>query len=138
MAVGDPHQVVAILYGMAHPRLLKGIEEFNRREFWTCHETLEELWLADKGRLNQFYQGIIHVAAGFVHVQKGNYNGATRRIRSGVDKLRAYEPEVESVDVRALNQDAERALAAVQALGPAGMAGFDEALYPRIAYHLIA
>ena len=26
------------------PALLTGIEEFNRAEFFECHETLEEIW----------------------------------------------------------------------------------------------
>ena len=43
------------LIGMTHeaclepppPGLLAGIEEFNRGEFFECHETLEELWMAE-------------------------------------------------------------------------------------------
>lgn len=30
------------------PALAKGIEEFNRRQFFECHETLEELWIAER------------------------------------------------------------------------------------------
>ena len=28
----------------APPGLFKGIEQFNRQEFFECHETLEEIW----------------------------------------------------------------------------------------------
>ena len=46
------------------PRFIKGIDEFNRQLFFECHETLEELWLEERGEDRKFYQGIIQIAAG--------------------------------------------------------------------------
>ena len=123
---------------MAQPKLFKGIEEFNRREFWTCHETLEDLWRADKGELNQFYQGLIHVAAGFVHVQKRNFTGAIERLRSGIDKLAPYEPMTEGVELAKLNRETYRALEEVRKLGRFHLDKFDDTLYPRIVYRHLA
>src|SRR5258706_348843 len=38
------------------PRFLKGIEEFNQQLFFECHETLEELWLEERGEDRKFYR----------------------------------------------------------------------------------
>lgn len=119
---------------MAHPKLLQAVEEFNQRKFWTCHETLEDLWRAEEGPLKQFYQGIIHVAAGFVHVQRRNFEGATQRLRSGIEKLASFEPETEGLEVAGLNRDTHRALEAVLQLGRLHLDRFDEKLYPRITF----
>ena len=39
--------------------LLKGVAEFNRGEFFECHESLEELWLAEERPIRSLYQGIL-------------------------------------------------------------------------------
>jgi predicted metal-dependent hydrolase len=38
--------------------VLKGIEEFNRGEFFECHEYLEEAWMQESRRIRFLYQGI--------------------------------------------------------------------------------
>ncbi|MEE9145275.1 MAG: DUF309 domain-containing protein, partial [Candidatus Binatia bacterium] len=53
------------------PRLLKGIEEFNQRLFFECHESLEEIWLEEHGKDRKFYQGIIQIAAGYFKLEQG-------------------------------------------------------------------
>ncbi|HWI40238.1 MAG TPA: DUF309 domain-containing protein, partial [Verrucomicrobiae bacterium] len=37
--------------------LLKALGEFNRGEWFECHETLEELWVGSSGEMRDFYQG---------------------------------------------------------------------------------
>jgi len=41
----------------ASPAFLEGVEEFNRGEFYECHETLEALWLAEPRPIRGLYQG---------------------------------------------------------------------------------
>ena len=57
--------------------LLVGIEQFNRGEYFECHETLEALWVAEPTPLRRLYQGILQVGVGFYHLRAGNYRGAT-------------------------------------------------------------
>ena len=48
---------------------LRGIELFNHRYFWECHEMLEAIWHAvgHDTPQGQFLQGIIQVAAAYLH-----------------------------------------------------------------------
>ena len=45
--------------------VLKGIEEFNKGEFYECHEYLEEAWMQEPHRVRFLYQGILQVGVGF-------------------------------------------------------------------------
>ena len=47
--------------------LLKGIEQFNRGEFFAQHETLEELWRAETRDVRYLYQGILQIGVGLHH-----------------------------------------------------------------------
>jgi predicted metal-dependent hydrolase len=72
------------------PRFLKGIEEFNARLYFECHETLEEIWLEDHGPDREFYQGIIQIAAGYFKWEQEVLIGAIKLWRSGLEKLEKY------------------------------------------------
>ena len=74
------------------PRFLKGIEEFNQRLFFECHETLEEVWFEEHGEDRLFYQGIIQVAVGYLKWEEGVLIGSIKLWRSGLEKLTAYPP----------------------------------------------
>src|SRR5215210_8946403 len=67
--------------------VLKGIEEFNRREFFECHEYLEEAWMQEPRRVRFLYQGILQVGVGFYHLKNGNWRGATGLLRNGAVRL---------------------------------------------------
>jgi uncharacterized protein len=78
--------------GKNDPRLLKGIDEFNRALFFECHETLEEIWLEEHGEDRKFYQGIIQIAAGYFKYQQEVPAGAIKLWRSGLEKIESYGP----------------------------------------------
>lgn len=80
----------------------RGIELFNRGEFFTCHEVLEEIWLEESEGEKPFYQGVIQVAAAFHHFQRGNRAGLDSLLRSGAEKLRRYPPGCHGLDLAAL------------------------------------
>jgi uncharacterized protein len=84
------------------PRLIKGIEEFNNRLFFECHESLEEIWLEEHGEDRAFYQGLIQVAAGYLKWEQGILIGAIKLWRAGLEKLEAYPPIHLGVDLAAL------------------------------------
>lgn len=68
----------------------QGIEQFNREEFYACHETLEEIWLQEKSGDRSFYQGLIQLAGGFHHVQKGRMGPALKALPKARQKLEKY------------------------------------------------
>jgi predicted metal-dependent hydrolase len=116
----------------AYPVLRKGIEEFNSGRFFEAHETLEEIWLPSPQPLRDFYQGIIQIAAAFVHFQRGERPGAERLLRRGLAKLDAFAPEFMGVDVGKLIADAQRLQQALTALDKEAMDRLDPALLPKI------
>jgi predicted metal-dependent hydrolase len=84
------------------PRLIKGIDEFNRRLFFECHESLEEIWLEEHGEDRAFYQGLIQIAAGYLKWEQGVLIGAIKLWRTGLAKLDAYPATHRGVDLAAL------------------------------------
>ena len=52
--------------------LALAIAEFNRGQYWQCHETLERLWLPEQYPLRLFYHGLIKVAVGLLHLERHN------------------------------------------------------------------
>src|SRR3990172_2227040 len=80
----------------------RGIDCFNRRQFFTCHEVLEEIWLAEPPEEKPFYQGLIQVAAAFHHFQRSNLHGLEVLLRAGAEKLGRYPSNYHGIDVGAL------------------------------------
>lgn len=113
---------------------LRGIEEFNRGEFYECHEYLEEAWMEEPRRVRFLYQGILQVGVGFYHLQNGNWRGATGVLRNGIERLREFEPETLGVDVRRLVRESERCLEELEELGRERVREFDTSKLPRVEW----
>jgi hypothetical protein len=110
--------------------LLRGIEQFNQREYFAAHETLEALWNAEPDPIRVLYKGILQVGVGCYHLLGGNYRGAMLKLQTGADYLSAFTPRCMSVEVAALIADAQRLRAAIVAAGPARLAEVDRTLLP--------
>ena len=113
---------------------LRGIEEFNRGEFFECHEYLEEAWMQEPGRVRFLYQGILQVGVGFYHQQNGNWRGATGVLRNGIERLREFEPEERGIDVARLVWESERCLRELEELGRERVREFDESRTPKVEW----
>jgi predicted metal-dependent hydrolase len=42
----------------------RAVQLFNNREFFECHEALEEAWMPERGARRPFLQGLIHRRGG--------------------------------------------------------------------------
>jgi predicted metal-dependent hydrolase len=113
---------------------LKGIEEFNRGEFYECHEYLEEAWMQEPGRVRFLYQGILQVGVGFYHLQNGNWRGATGLLRNGAVRLKEFEPVTLGVDVAKLVRKSERCLRELESLGRERIDEFDRSGVPKVEW----
>jgi predicted metal-dependent hydrolase len=113
---------------------LKGIEEFNRGEFYECHEYLEEAWMQEPGRVRFLYQGILQVGVGFYHLQNGNWRGATGLLRNGAVRLKEFEPVTLGVDVAKLVRESERCLRELESLGRERIDEFDRTGVPKVEW----
>ncbi len=87
--------------------LLQGIDLFNNRKFFECHEALEEAWLESTGGDKTFLQGLIQVAVALHHLGNQNRVGARRLLVAGIEKLSSFSPQHVSVDVVCLLEDLE-------------------------------
>lgn len=83
------------------PRYLRGIDHFNRREFFEAHEVWEDLWIEVNGDRKAFYQGLIQAAVALHHALRDNYGGAESLYRRMCNNLDAYRPGFEGLDVDA-------------------------------------
>lgn len=115
--------------------LQKAIEEFNSGEWFECHETLEELWVGEKGELRDFYQGLLQIAVALYHWRNGNLKGALNLLQKGSDCLRRVPAPCRGVDVARLIADAARVEEALAALGEERMSELPPHLIP--ALHLV-
>lgn len=110
--------------------LLRAVEEFNRGEWYQCHETLEELWVGSEGELRRFYQGLLQISAALHHWKNGNFSGAVSLLEKGADCLRHVRAVCQQVDASRLLTAADSFRAELIALGPAKMGGIDGSLLP--------
>jgi predicted metal-dependent hydrolase len=95
--------------------LQRGIELFNSRRFFECHEVWEEVWTPQRGPRRLFLQSLIHFAVGLYHTERGNPVGAGRQLRTGLRKLAAYLPACEGIDTARLNAECLIALERIEA-----------------------
>lgn len=93
-------------------RLLDFLEQFNAKEFFEAHETLEALWIETEGEEKNFYKGLIQCAVAFVHLERGNFKGARKLFRTACGYLASYLPEYGGVDTKQLMTDFENFFAA--------------------------
>jgi uncharacterized protein len=117
----------------APPLLLcRGVEQFNCREYWECHETLETLWRAEPRPVRDLYQGVLQVGVAFHHLLNGNNAGALKMLRRGLPRLRDLPEVCQGLRVAELHRDARGIHDRIVALGPDRVAELDVATLPHI------
>ena len=129
---------------MASDVFLQGIEQFNQRDFYACHDTLEAIWIDSAEVDKRFYQGILQVAVGCYHLTNHNWRGAVILLGEGVRRLKDYQPDYETINVLQLLEESQALLSYLQATDPDNIAevanilqeSSDDSLYqfPRIVF----
>ena len=112
--------------------LIAGIERFNAREFYECHEFLEDIWLAEPGEIRTLYQGILQVGVAFYHLSRDNIRGTTSLLETGTAYLRRFRPECMGVNVDKLIRDSLAAYDEINRIGRERLSEFDPGLIPVI------
>ncbi len=101
---------------------LQGIEQFNQRDFYACHDTLEAIWIDSSEVDKRFYQGILQVAVGCYHLTNHNWRGAVILLGEGVRRLSDYQPDYETVNVSQLLEESQALLIYLQEIDPDNVA----------------
>lgn len=84
---------------------LECVRRYNAGEHWQAHEVLEDLWRATgEPERRRFYQGIIQLAAAFVHAERGNLRGVQRLLAKADAKLEGVSSPCLGLDVAALRR----------------------------------
>lgn len=113
---------------------LRGIELFNRGEYFEAHEALEEAWNEDQTPGRELYRAILQIAVAYLQIERGNYDGAMKmflRVRQWIDPL----PDIcRGVDVERLRQDALRVHEQLIALGREKIIEFDRTLFQPVRF----
>ena len=112
--------------------LAVAIEEFNQGLFFECHETLEELWMAEPRPIRHLYQGILQIGVAFHHLKRARYRPVCTLLVRGSGYLEPFSPDCMGVNVNYLLDSAARCLAEVERLGPENLGQFDWSLIPRL------
>lgn len=118
--------------GSPSGELLQAFGEFNRGDWFDCHETLEELWVGSAHEIRWFYQGLLQIAVALHHWRNGNYGGAVSLLTSGTDYLRRVSPVCQRIEVAALTMAADGCKEELIRLGPERMAELPAALIPKL------
>lgn len=115
--VADPAAAQLAAAGELSELARKGIDLFNRGQYFEAHEELEHAWNAAEGPVRDLYQGILQIAVAYLQITRRNYNGAIKmflRARQWLDPLPAV---CRGVDVAALRHAATEVRAALEKLG---------------------
>lgn len=87
------------------PRIDEGIRLFNEREFFACHDVLEDFWGEQICPEKPFFQGLIQAAVALFHFEEGNLGGARRMSISARGYMSSFQPELGGIDVSRLLND---------------------------------
>ncbi|MBD2865430.1 DUF309 domain-containing protein [Paenibacillus oceani] len=75
------------------------------RDYFECHEVMEELWM-EEGR-NPLHQGLLQIAVALYHHRNGNVGGAIKLFNQGIEKLQFYPKMTMGIDLGKLLADSE-------------------------------
>lgn len=112
--------------------ILQALGEFNRGDWYDCHETLEDLWIGSEGECRAFYQGTLQIAIALLHWRNGNYGGAVSLLESGCNYLDKSSPICQRIEVATLAAEARIVREALMKLGPEHMAELSTELLPKM------
>ncbi|MFZ5468681.1 MAG: DUF309 domain-containing protein [Myxococcota bacterium] len=114
--------------------LQRGVELFNRQEFYEAHEVWEAAWAEELSDDRLLLQGLIQVAAGFYKLQTGSPQGTVKLLLAGERKLQPFRPRAHGVEVEALLSEVARWREEAARLSAANRRDYDPALLPRIHF----
>lgn len=85
--------------------LESGIRAFNRGRYFQAHERWEDWWRESSGATRGFAQGLVQVAVGLHHLERGNRRGGQNVLRRGLGKLEQAPAVFHGIDNARLIND---------------------------------
>jgi len=123
-----PESLNDLCNAVLHPQAAEGLRLFNAGEYFEAHEALEDAWNAEKGQVRELYRGILQIAVVYLHVTRGNYNGALKVYSRSQRWIKDWPDICRGIYVGELRKDAEAVINEVQRLGMEKISEFDLSL----------
>ena len=108
----------------------KGIEAFEKHEFYDAHEYWEDLWSDYRLRDAKFIQALIQLSVGYFHITNNNKNGALGLLNKCIPKFEQYLPSHREIDVRYILDQVDKSIVEVNNIE--SMNQFNWKLVPKI------
>lgn len=121
--------------GALHPKAIEGLRLFNAGEFFEAHEELEIAWREETDEIRDLYRGILQVAVTYLHITRGNYDGAVKVYGRSLKWTRDWGDVCRGINVKKFREDAETVMKEVERLGRERIAAFDLSLFQPIQWN---
>jgi hypothetical protein len=107
-----------------HAALEAGLTAYTRGDFFEAHELLEPAWMGTADLAERaLYQGLIKLAAGYVHAVRGNPIGMAKNLEGSrrhlvtSQQLDSRQAEAVGIDLGSLIAEVDSRLVAARAVG---------------------
>lgn len=120
--------------GEIHPKAIEGMYLFNLRKFFEAHEELEIAWNEEKSEVRDLYRGILQVAVTYLHITRGNYEGAIKVYKRSQRWLEGWNDICKGINVKQFQEDARNVMNEVERLGKERIGEFDISLFKKIQF----
>ena len=104
-------------YDTVDEALETGVRLWSEHRFFEAHECLEDVWHQAVPHDREFWKGVIQVAVGCVHHQRGNADGCVTLLRRAADYLDPYPATHHGIDAQRLRRDARAMADAIEVAG---------------------
>lgn len=121
--------------GRLHPKAIEGIELFNEGKFFDAHEELETAWKEEPASIRDLYRGILQVAVTYLHITRGNYDGAVKVYGRSLKWMKGWADVCRGVNVKKLREDADTIIKEIKRLGRERIGDFDMSLFQPIQWN---
>ncbi len=117
-----------------HPKAIEGLHLFNAGKYFEAHEKLEAAWKNERGKIRELYQGILQAGVTYLHITRGNYQGAIKVYGRSMRWLRGWPETCRGVEVGQLRNDLEAAIEEVKRLGESRITEFNQSLLKQVVW----
>jgi len=121
--------------GTLHPKAIEGLHLFNEGKYFEAHEELETAWRDETSPIRDLYRGILQVAVTYLHITRGNHDGAVKVYGRSLKWLKDWGDVCRGIHVQKLRHDAESVMQEVHRLGKERITEFDKSLFQPIQWN---
>lgn len=111
-------------YDSVDEALAIAVELWDQERYFEAHECLEDVWHHAPEDEREFWKGVIQVAVGCVHHQRGNATGSTTLLGRAARRLGGYPDVHHGIDVEELVTFCSGAISAMELAGATVEVGY--------------